>query len=83
MINSAKARRNYEVQKSRAKRQISYQQNRNPLADSFEFDAACDPRHAAFMRNKAVKATTNTTQTIDAANTINPFVWIKHIFNNL
>ena len=83
MIHSDKARRNYEIQKSRAKRQISYQQNRNPLTDGFEFDAACDPRHAAFMRNKAVRTTTPTKQSNDAANTINPFAWIKRITNNL
>ena len=71
MFNSGKARRNYEVQQSRAKRQISYQQNRSPLTDGFEFDDACDPRHAAFMRSKQAK---RTVQSIEAANNINPFI---------
>ena len=80
MIHSGKARRNYEVQKSRAKRQISYQQGRNPLTDGYEFDPAADPRFVAHMRNKQAQVVAKQTQQdIDAANTINLFVRIENV----
>mgnify|MGYP003132995671 CR=1 FL=1 len=51
MIHSAKARRNYERNMTDRKARISQQLSRG-TDDNFEYDPACDPRHAAFVRNK-------------------------------
>ena len=79
--HSEKARRNYELQRTRAKRQINYQQGRNPQSDGFEFDSACDPRHAAFLRNKRAQEfaanAPKENQSNEGSNNISPFIRIQ------
>ena len=82
MIHSAKARRNYEQQKARAKRTRDYQLGRDLNSDSFEFDSACDPRHAAFLRNKQAKLAAKSIPVptvADAANNARPFIRANNV----
>ena len=61
------------------KRQISLQQGRNPNSDAFEYDDACDPRHAAFLRNKQAKEAAKDiiANDFEHANIIVPFVRVE------
>ncbi len=75
MIHSEKARRNYEEQRARAKRQRDYQLGRSTQTDWVEFDPAADPRFVAHLRNKAAAeaARNKKVQDLDSTNTIKPF----------
>ncbi len=82
MIHSAKARRNYEQQKARAKRQRDLQLNRNPHTDGYEFDPAADPRFVAHMRNKAAQNAVKSNQVptvTEAANNTRPFIRANNV----
>ena len=72
--HSEKARRNFEQQRQELKRQRQQQIARNPYNDGFEFDPCCDPRHAAFLRNKQAKDLAKkldkSRKTVEAANKI-------------
>ena len=61
------------------KRQIALQQGRNPNSDAFEYDDACDPRHAAFLRNKQAKEAAKEIKTNDFEqfNVIVPFTRVE------
>lgn len=80
LINSGKARQNYQQNAADLRRTISNQKARSPFTDGFEFDPLADPRFVADCRNKRAKElaklqpqTTNN-ETNDGINTITPFV---------
>ena len=81
MRHSEKARRNYELQRSRAKRQRDYQVNRNPHNDVYDFDPAADPRFVAAQRNKYAQEhapqLNNENQSNDGSNNISPFIRVQ------
>jgi hypothetical protein len=79
LIHSEKARANFQRQRAELKRQRTLQAGRNPHNDGFEYDDACDPRHAAFLRNKRAKEAAKHIKPNDfeQANVIVPFIRVE------